>query len=60
MWPWRDWVVKAFNDNMRYDRFTTLQLAGDLLPNAAIEDKLATGFCRNHMSSFVILQNPTK
>ena len=48
MWPWRDWVIKAFNSNMPYDKFTILQLAGDLVPNATEEDKLATAFCRNH------------
>jgi hypothetical protein len=49
MWPWRDWVVKSLNDNMPYDQFTVEQLAGDLLPNATTEQKLATGFNRNHM-----------
>ncbi|MDA0814573.1 MAG: DUF1549 domain-containing protein, partial [Verrucomicrobia bacterium] len=48
MWPWRDWVVKAFNENMPYDEFSIWQLAGDLLPDASDEMKLATGFCRNH------------
>ena len=49
MWPWRDWVVDAFNENLPYDQFTTWQIAGDLLPNATLEQKLATGFSRNHM-----------
>lgn len=49
MWPWRDWVVRAFNENLPYDQFTVNQLAGDLLPEASLEQKLATGFCRNHM-----------
>ncbi|WP_051945995.1 PSD1 and planctomycete cytochrome C domain-containing protein [Verrucomicrobium sp. BvORR106] len=49
MWPWRDWVVQAFNSNMPYDQFTLWQMAGDLLPEATPVQKLATGFHRNHM-----------
>lgn len=48
MWPWRDWVIHAFNQNYSYDKFLTWQLAGDLLPNATKEMLLATGFNRNH------------
>jgi len=48
-WPWRDWVIRAINDNLPYDQFTVWQLAGDLLPNATKEQKLATAFVRNHM-----------
>ncbi|MFA6946079.1 MAG: PSD1 and planctomycete cytochrome C domain-containing protein [Pedobacter sp.] len=47
-WPWRDWVIYSFNKNIPYDKFITLQLAGDLMPNATKEQILATGFNRNH------------
>ena len=51
MWLWREWVIKAFNANMPFDEFTIEQLAGDLLPQATVQQQVASGFHRNHMTS---------
>jgi len=51
MWRWRDWVIDAFARNMPYDEFTVEQLAGDLLPNATLDQKIASGFNRNHRTN---------
>ncbi|MEZ5304354.1 MAG: PSD1 and planctomycete cytochrome C domain-containing protein [Verrucomicrobiales bacterium] len=51
IWPWRDWVIRAFNADMPYDQFTVRQLAGDLLPEATLDDRVATGFHRNSQTN---------
>ena len=48
MWRWRDWVIDAYNGNMPFDQFTIEQIAGDMLPDATLDQKIATGFNRNH------------
>jgi hypothetical protein len=49
MWPWRDWVIRAYNEDLPFDRFTIEQLAGDMLPGAGVAERVATGFHRNTM-----------
>ena len=51
IWPYRDWVIRAFNDNLPFDQFSIAQLAGDLLPDPSVDDLVATGFHRNTMTN---------
>ena len=51
MWRWRDWVIAALNENMSFDQFTVEQIAGDMLPGATLDQKIATGFNRNHRAN---------
>ncbi|MCC6791274.1 MAG: DUF1549 domain-containing protein, partial [Thermomicrobiales bacterium] len=51
MWLWRDWVLNAFRDNVPFDRFVTEQMAGDLLPDATMQQRIASGFNRNHVTT---------
>ncbi|MCI0743582.1 MAG: DUF1553 domain-containing protein [Gemmataceae bacterium] len=51
MWRWRDWVIDAYNANMPFDQFTIEQIAGDMLPDATLDEKIATGFNRNHRAN---------
>ena len=51
IWGWRDWVVRAFDANMPFDEFTIKQIAGDLLPNATLDDRVATAFHRNTLTN---------
>ncbi|WP_442484814.1 PSD1 and planctomycete cytochrome C domain-containing protein [Aeoliella sp. SH292] len=51
MWPYRDWVVRAMNSNVPWDRFTLMQIAGDMLPEATLDDQIASGFNRCHVTT---------